>query len=104
MKKQFRVETLLDGEQAELYEAVLAEFERASGMSLSQVNRAILQTGMLMHLTMMTSMGVVPESERCEQLDALVQRVGRDNLLWDIIELARRHWRDGSAGAIDFEA
>ncbi len=104
LEKQFRVETLLQGEQAELYESVLAEFERASGMSLSEVNRALLQTGMLMHLTMMTSMGIVPEASRREQLDALVQRVGRDNLLWDIIELARRHWGDGSAGAVDFEA
>ncbi len=104
MEKQFRVETLLEGDQAELYESVLAEFERASGMSLSEVNRAILQTGMLFHLTMMTSMGVVPSADRREQLDALVEKVGGDNLLWEIVELARRHWRGGSTGAIDFKA
>lgn len=104
MKKQFSVETFLEGPQAELYEAVLAEFERASSMSLSEVNAAILQTGMLIHLTMMSSTGVVAEAARREELEALVERVGRDNLLWDIIELARRHWGDGSTGAVDFEA
>jgi|APSaa5957512622_1039677.scaffolds.fasta_scaffold286874_1 hypothetical protein len=104
MEKQFQVETVLQGDQAELYESVLAEFERAGGLSLSQVNRAILQTGMLLHLTMMTSMGVVAEASRREQLDALVEKAGRDNLLWDVIELARRHWRSGGTGAVDFKA
>ena len=101
MEKQFQVETFLEGDRAELYEALLGEFERASGMSLSEVNRAVLQTGMQFHLTMMTSMGIVQDDERRKELDALVERVGHDNLLWDIIELARRHWRGGSTGAID---
>jgi hypothetical protein len=49
-------------------------------------------------------MGVVPSEDRRDQLDALAERVGGDNLLWEIIELARRHWRGGGTGAIDFKA
>ena len=104
MDKQFRVETLLDGDLAELYEAVLAEFEGASGMSLSDVNRALLQTGMLFHLTMMTSMGVVKDEARRESLDGLAQRIGKNNLLWEIVELARKHWGGGGTGAVDLQA
>jgi hypothetical protein len=104
MDKQFQVETFLDGDLAELYENVLAEFDTASGMSLSEVNRALLQTGMLFHLTMMTSMGVVSDEARCQFLDGLAERVGKDNLLWEIVELARQHWKGGATGAVDFEA
>jgi hypothetical protein len=104
MEKQFRVETLLEGDLAELYEAVLSEFERAGSMSLSEVNRSLLQTGMLFHLTMMTSMGVVSDEARREHLDGLAERVGRDNLLWEIVELARRRWSGGGTGSVDFNA
>ena len=103
MEKQFRVETQLEGDLAELYGAVLSEFERASGMSLSEVNRSLLQTGMLFHLTMMTSMGVVSDEARREDLDGLAEKVGGDNLLWEIVELARRHWREGGTGSIDLK-
>lgn len=104
MDKQFRVETMLQGDQAQLYEAVLAEFETAGGMSLSEVNRALLQTGLLLHLTMMTHLGVVRDDERKAQLDALAERVGGDHLMWEIVRLARRHWSGDDTGAIDFEA
>ena len=104
MEKQFRVETFLEGDLAELYGAVLAELEQASGMSLSQVNEALLQTGMLFHLTMMTSMGIVRDAEQCQQLDGLAERIGKENLLWEIVEMARRHWREGGTGAIDLKA
>ena len=104
MEKQYRVETHIGGDLAELYEAVLSEFEQASGMSLSELNRSLLQTGMLFHLTMMTSMGVVSDEARRAHLDGLAEKVGGDNLLWEIVELARRHWRDGASGAIDLKA
>lgn len=103
IEKRFRVETALEGDLAALYEEVLVEFEAAGGMTLSEVNRALLQTGMLFHLTMMTSMGVVGDEERRQHLDELAQRVGGQNLLWEIVELARRRWRNGP-GEIDLEA
>lgn len=104
MDKQFRVETLLEGDQAELYEAVMEQFERASALSLSEMNRALLQTGMLLHLTMMTAMGVVADAEQREQLDALAARVGSENLMWEVVELARERWCQGGSGAIDLKA
>ena len=105
MEKQFKVETLLDGNLAELYETVMEQFEAASSLSLSEMNRALLQTGLLMHLTMMTSMGVVTDEERSRVMDELAERVGKDNLMWEVVELAKRHWRDGGgSGTIDLKA
>lgn len=103
MEKQFRVETLLDGALAELYEAVMAQFEGSGSLSLSEMNRALMQTGLLLHLTMLTSMGVATGTE-ATRLDALAERVGRDNLMWEIVELARQRWRSGTTGPIDLQA
>ena len=103
MDKQFSVETFLEGDLAELYEAVLQQFERAGNLSLSEMNRALLQTGLLLHMTMMTSLGIVRDEAEVERLDALAERIGSDNLLWGVVELARRQWRAGG-GAFDVEA
>jgi predicted SpoU family rRNA methylase len=104
MEKQFKVETMLAGEVADLYEAVLGQFEVSSSLSLSEMNRALLQTGLMLHLTMMTSMGVVADAESKARLDALVETVGQDNLMWEVVQLARRHWQEGGSGSIDMEA
>ena len=101
MEKQFKVETLLAGDLAELYEAVMEQFEASGSPSLSEMNRALLQTGLLMHLTMLTSMGVVSDEERRSRMEELAERVGRENLMWEVVVLARRHWGKGGAGSID---
>lgn len=104
MEKQFRVEIFLDGDLGLLYEAVMLQFEKASSLSLSEMNRALLQTGLLLHLTMLSSMGVSPAPD-VERLEALAERVGKNNLMWEVVELARRHWREGGiSGAIDLHA
>ena len=103
MERQFKVETLLAGELADLYEAVMDQFQ-SSGTSLSEMNRALLQTGLLMHLTMMTSMGAVSDEERRASMEALAERVGGENLMWEVVELARRHWSEGGAGSIDLQS
>ena len=104
MEKQFKVETLLGGDLAELYEAVMDQFEASGSLSLSQMNRALLQTGLLMHLTMLTSMGAVSDEQRRLRMEELAARVGKDNLMWEVVELARRHWTEGEAGSIDLQA
>ena len=101
MEKQFKVETFLGGDLAELYETVMEQFEASGSASLSEMNRALLQTGLLMHLTMMTSMGVVSDEDRRQRMEELAEKVGRENLMWEIVELARRHWNKGGAGSID---
>lgn len=103
MEKQFKVETLLVGDLADLYEAVMEQFESSGTPSLSEMNRALLQTGLLMHLTMMTSMGVVSDEERRAGMEELAERVGRENLMWEVVELARRHWAEGGSGSIDLQ-
>ena len=101
MEKQFKVETLLAGDLADLYEAVMEQFEASGSPGLSEMNRALLQTGLLMHLTMLTSMGVVGDEGRRARMEELAERVGRDNLMWEVVVLARRHWSTGEAGSID---
>ena len=97
------METFLGGDLAELYETVMEQFEASGSASLSEMNRALLQTGLLMHLTMMTSMGVVSDEDRRRRMEELAERVGRENLMWEIVELARRHWSKGGAGSIDLQ-
>ena len=103
MEKQFKVETLLAGDLADLYEAVMEQFEASGTPGLSEMNRALLQTGLLMHLTMMTSMGVVSDEERRSRMEELAERVGRENLMWEVVQLARRHWSEGGSGSIDLQ-
>jgi len=104
MDKQFRVETFIEADLAELYAAVLEQFEASGSLSLSEMNRALLQTGLLMHLTMMTSLGIVRDEDEVARLDALVERVGGDHLMWSLVEVARKHWRSGTSGSFDVEA
>ena len=103
MEKQFKVETLLAGDLADLYEAVMEQFEASGSPSLSEMNRALLQTGLLMHLTMLTSMGAVTDEGRRAGMEELAERVGRENLMWEVVVLARRHWSKGGAGSIDLQ-
>lgn len=103
MEKRFRVDSLLDGELAELYAGVLAQFERSGSLSLSEMNRALMQTGLLLHATLLTATGIAPGPE-AQRLDELAERVGGDHLMWEVVELARRQWRTGGTGAIDVQA
>lgn len=104
MEKQFKVETFLGGDLAELYEAVMEQFEASGFSSLSEMNQALLRTGLLLHLTMLTSMGAIADERRRLRLEELAEKVGRENLMWEVVELARRHWKEGGAGSIDLQA
>ena len=51
MEQLVKIEATLTGDPAELYASLLAVFEEKSGTSLSEMNRALLQTGVIHHLT-----------------------------------------------------
>ena len=106
MDKIFRVETTLAHDLAELYAALVEEFESKSTIPLGEMNRAVLQTGMVHHLTMMVGLGLV-DAQRAARINALVDRVARDTILWDALQLLRQYWRDcagGKGGTIDLKA
>ncbi|MBT3344322.1 MAG: hypothetical protein HOH74_08320 [Gemmatimonadetes bacterium] len=102
MEKRYRVEADLEGELAELYSGILEAFEAAGTTSLGEMNRTLLQTGLLMHLSMMSSFGLLPPAES-ERLKQLAEGIAGDHLMWEIAELARQHW-GGEGGAIDLKA
>ncbi len=102
MEKRYRVEAELDGDLAELYAGILQAFEQAGSASLGEVNRTLLQTGMLLHLSMMSSFGLLAPEEG-ERLQVIAKRIAGDHLMWEIAQLASQHW-SGDGGTIDLKA
>ena len=102
MEKRFRVEADLEGELAELYAGILQAFEKGGSTSLREMNRTLLQTGMLLHLSMMSSFGLL-EDEEAERLKAVAENVAGAHLMWEIAQLAAEHW-SGDGGSIDLKA
>ena len=103
MEKRYRVEADLDGELAQLYSGILEAFEAAGTTSLGEMNRTLLQTGLLMHLSMMSSFGLLSPAES-ERLTQLAKEIAGDHLMWDVAQLARQHWGAEGGGAIDLKA
>jgi len=106
MEKIFKVETTLAHDLAELYAALMEEFEAKSSIPFSDMNRTLLQTGLIHHLTMMSGLGLIGE-EREEQIQTLVDRVTKDTIMWELLQMVRSYWKDcadGKSGTIDFKA
>ncbi len=109
MQKIYKVETTLSHDLAELYSILVDEFETHSSIPLSDLNRTLLQTGMVHHLVMMGGLGILKNNrEKMAQVDELINRVSRDTILWDVLQMVRSYWRDcgaeGQGGAIDLQA
>tara|TARA_B100000686_G_scaffold330268_1_gene392340 strand:+ start:517 stop:849 length:333 start_codon:yes stop_codon:yes gene_type:complete len=97
MEQMFTVETTLVGRLAELYARVLEEFESRSEIPLSEVNRTLLQTGIIQHLLMMRGLGLM-DAEKSESLDGLIEEVAGETIMWDLIQVAKRFWEHGKGG------
>ena len=106
MEKIFKIETTLADDLAELYASLIEEFERKSSVPLAEMNRTLLQTGMIHHLTMMSGLGLVDKT-KVEALEGRIDRVARDTIMWDLLQMARSHWKEwgkGMTGTVDFKA
>jgi hypothetical protein len=105
MERMFTVETTLTGGLAELYASVLEEFERMSEIPLSEVNRTLLQTGVIQHLVMMRGLGLLDE-EKADLLETLIEKVAGDTIMWELIKVSQRFWEQsqGSSGSVNLEA
>ena len=71
MEKVYKVETTLSHSLAELYAGLEEEFANKSSIPLSDMNRTLLQTGLIHHLTMMSGLGLIEprESRAAAQVD-----------------------------------
>ena len=106
MEKVFKLETTLAQDLAELYAILAEEFENKSGIAPADMNRTLLQTGMIHHLTMMTGLGLI-DGDRAEAVEALIDKVAKDTIMWELLQLVRNYWKDsagGKAGIVDFKA
>ena len=97
MEKVYKVETTLSHSLAELYAGLEEEFANKSSIPLSDMNRTLLQTGLIHHLTMMSGLGLI-EPEKAERLHELIDQVAKDTILWDILQMVRTYWRDCGSG------
>ena len=102
MNRVFQIEATLSDELAQLYEVLMEEFEKKSAIGLAEMNRTLLQTGLVHHLTMMGGLGLI-EQEKKEQMDRMIDEVSRPTMMWDLVEHARSYWQDshGSTGTLD---
>ena len=108
MQKAYRVETSISRDLAELYSILTDEFEANSSIPLSDLNRTLLQTGMIHHLTMMKGLGLIKGDKAKEaRIEALIENVASDTLLWDVLMMIRSYWMDrgaeGQGGSIDLK-
>jgi hypothetical protein len=97
MDKYVHLETSLKGELAELYSGLLEEMEAKSSVSLAEINRTFIQTGMIHHLLMLKGLGVI-QGQKADELERLAQKIGQDSILWDVFEILRQHWQKNTGG------
>ena len=104
MEQLVKIEATLTGDPAELYASLLAVFEEKSATPLSEMNQALLQTGIIHHLTMMQGLGLI-DAEEGERLSALVDSVAKETIMWEVVKMAREYWNGATGtGAIDLKA
>jgi hypothetical protein len=103
MEKVFKVEVTLSGELAELYQLLCDEFSAKSQIPLSEMNRTLVQTGVIHHLTMLQGMGLVGRDEAARQ-QLQIDALARDTLMWDLVQLARKYWRNKGGGLVNLKA
>ena len=105
MERIFDIQATLSGDVAEVYAAVVEAFESKGNITLSAANCILLQTGAIQHLTMLQGLGLLEPAQN-QAVTELVDRLSKDTLMWEIVQLARQHWRETSAGGgtIDLQA
>ena len=92
-----KIEVTVGGDSARLYELFS---EAAESVTPGQLNRAILETGLVHHALMLTAIGMIPEENRQEVYD-IGDQVGKRTIMRDLFEQAREHWQSWSdAGSI----
>ena len=101
----FEIEATLSDELAQLYEGLMEEFETKSAVGLEEMNRTLLQTGLVYHLTMMGGLGLIEEKKR-ERMFQLIDAVASETVMWDLVKHARAYWQksQGATGTLEFEA
>jgi len=108
MDKVYKVDTVISQGLAELYGVLVQEFESNSSIPLSDINRVLLQTGMVHHLEMMMGLGLIRDEDVRGKIEELIEDVACDNIHWEMIKKARAHWRqsgaEGQGGALDVKA
>lgn len=102
MDKVFKIEVTLSGELADLYQQLLAEFAAKSQIPLSEMNRTLLQTGVIHHLLMLQGMGLISREEATRQ-QALIDTLAGDTLMWDLVQLARKYWKNKGGGLVNLK-
>lgn len=102
MDKVFKIEVTLSGELADLYQQLLAEFAAKSQIPLSEMNRTLLQTGVIHHLTMLQGVGLIGKDETAGQ-QTLIDGLARDTLMWDLVQLARKYWKNKGGGLVNLK-
>ena len=103
MEKVFKIEVTLSGELADLYQQLFEEFAAKSQIPPSEMNRTLVQTGVIHHLTMLQGMGLVGRDDAARQ-QVQIDALARDTLMWDLVQLARKYWKSKGGGLVNLKA
>jgi hypothetical protein len=67
------------------------------------MNRTLMQTGVVHHLIMLQGMGLIGGEEAARQ-QAQIDALSRDTLMWDLVQLARKYWKNKGGGLVNLKA
>ena len=92
MEHVAKIEVTLTGEAARLYEIIANTVE---SVSPAELNRAILETGLVHHTLMLAALEVLEHLQRVEAGD-LIDAIGKRTIMKELYDHAREYWEDQS--------
>jgi|ETNmetMinimDraft_13_1059891.scaffolds.fasta_scaffold280685_1 hypothetical protein len=99
MESITKIEVTITGELAELYNLM---FEATSGSeSPSQINRAVLETGLVHHATMLKALELIG-GDSATRVDQIIAGMSDQTIMADLFKMAADYWQ-GQTGTGTFE-
>jgi hypothetical protein len=92
MEHVLKIEVTVDGDTARLYEYLS---DAADAVTPAQLNKAILETGIVHHSLMLAAIGLIGENDQAD-VSAIIDRIGEHTIMRDTFEQARSHWQGWS--------
>ena len=90
MQHVAKIEVTLSGEAARLYEIMSGT---VVSVSPAELNRAILETGLVHHTLMLSALEVMENAQRVEAAE-LVSTICKSTIMKELYDHAREYWED----------
>ena len=88
MQHAARIETTITGPAARLYELL---GEATSTLRPGEVNKALLETGLVHHVLMLRSLGLI-DGTKLEEVDQAIGDIAETTIMSELFDMARAYW------------